>query len=138
MNTARHWLHIDIFSRIAHLVSVQVNEAGEPAEARTLTYRGLSEMEDFLAYAIDETHSDASGMLQAVEMQGGDDFWLQLTEEEFVQLPERVSPFRVEPVSTTGAVRAANGLAVATPDGPLVLTPQWAQPIQLWADADSQ
>lgn len=138
MSTSRHWLHIDIFSRVAHLVSLKVSEAGEPADVQTLTYRGLSAMEDFLAYAIDETHSDASGMLQAVEMQGGDDFWLQLTDEESALLPKRVSPFRVEPVSTTGAVRAANGLAVATPDGPLVLTPQWAQPIKLWADTNPE
>lgn len=138
MTTARHFIHIAITDKLAHVVRVELSPLGQPVGARTLTYRDVFELEDFLAYALDETHSDASGMLMAVEMQGGDDFWLELTEEEFVRLPERVAPFRVEPVSTTGAVRAATGLAVATPDGPLVLTPEWAQPIQLWADADSQ
>lgn len=102
MSTARHWLHIDIFSRIAHLVTVQVSEAGEPAEAQTLTYRGLSEMEDFLAYALDETHSDASGMLMAVEMQGGDDFWLELSDEEHARVRDQVLPMNVDPEETLG------------------------------------
>lgn len=102
MTTPINWIHISMHQRLAHVVRLERGHTGKPLTARTLTYPDVYELEDFLAYALDETHSDASAMLQAVEMQGGDDFWLQLTDEEHSALPDRVSPMRVDPEAQEG------------------------------------
>jgi hypothetical protein len=138
MSTFRCWLHIDIPARTAHLVSLQLGEQGDPISSHTLTYPDVYEIEDFLAHAINETHSDASGMLQAVEIQGADHFWLQLTQDELALLPNLVESFHIKPVPTSGTAWDAEGLAVATPEGLLTLPPHWALPPAPCAQTASQ
>lgn len=112
MTTARHWIHIAITDNLAHVVRVEFSPLGQPVGARTLTYRDVFELEDFLAYALDEPHSDASGMLMAVEMQGGDDFWLELSDEEHARVRDQVRPMNVDPEETLG-LRLEAGRAFA-------------------------
>lgn len=126
MTTARHWIHIALSQRLVHVIRLELNIHGEPAASRVLTYGDVYEMEDFLAYAINETHSDASGMLQAVEMQGGDHFWLELTDEEHAGVRDQVLPMRVDPHETEGLRVTRDAVLVLAAGAELDLRPHLA------------
>jgi hypothetical protein len=98
----QYFLHIDIHACTAHVASLQLGQQGNPIGSHMLTYPDSYEIEDFLADAINESHSDTSGMLQAIEMQGEDHFWLELTHEEHTAVRDQVQPMNVGPVESHG------------------------------------
>lgn len=112
MSMARHWIHIVLSQHLIHVIRVELGIGGEPKGAHVLTYGEVYEKEDFLSYAINESHSDASGMLMAVEMQGGDDFWLELTDAEHASVRDQVLPMQVDPIESLGLRTVAGQVLV--------------------------
>lgn len=88
---ARSALHVHLGHRIAHLVAIdtQITPDSPQTAVHGVRFGPIRELEDFVAYALDETHGDASGYLMAGEMQGKDELWFDIDPATFTKACEQ-------------------------------------------------
>ncbi len=89
--TTRYYVHVAIDEGRGHLLAIQTplppNPDGTPSEAvRGFIHDQIADQAEWLSWMADVDHSDADGLLMAQQMQGRDDFWMEVTSEDFTRL----------------------------------------------------
>ena len=86
MNTTRYWIHCNLATGAAHVLSVAdplPATVKNEADVSGYAYRNLPEVQEFLCWTMSVDHSDADAFVMAAEMQGKDDLWFSIQEDHF-------------------------------------------------------
>lgn len=105
--TRRYYVHVAIGQAVGHLLSIQtplpLNPEGEASEAvQGVAHSQIADEAEWLSWMADVDHSDADGLLMAQQMQQRDDFWMEVSREDYDRLTALGSVAGSVPTPTMG------------------------------------
>lgn len=119
MNAAiRFWVHYDLVNACAHVLRIDTATNTANPDVRGWRYDAIVEAEDFLSYALDETHSDASGYIMAAEMRAKADLWLEIDADRFEAIEALGAITFIPPFAFAGGAEREGDRLFARTGGP--------------------